>query len=305
MSRLNLANHAVRPALKARMMISGPAGAGKTLSGLTIASILADGGGVLWIDTEKESALTYADEVDFTHLPWQPPYDPRELAQTIMEAAPNYAAIGVDSLSHFWRKSGGTLDIAEGKFSGWKVARPAQEDLIDAILGADAHVIVCVRSKIEHVQEVDSRTGKHVVKKLGMAPQQDDTLEYELNVAVEVDIEHRIAVAKSRSTAIPVGKQYHPGHAEDLAREYAAWLTSGERMIDAAEINELDAGIKGLSGAGRELLIERWQAAGLPRLAHLPEHRIAEARGLIEAVLDAPSNQQSADETPTEAGDVG
>jgi hypothetical protein len=33
------------------------------------------------IDTEKESALTYADDFTFDHLPWDPPFEPRELAQ--------------------------------------------------------------------------------------------------------------------------------------------------------------------------------------------------------------------------------
>lgn len=297
MSRLSKAQPAVRPALKARMMIAGPAGAGKTLTGLTVASELAHGGKVLWIDTEKESALTYADEVGFTHLPWSPPYDPRDLAATLIEAAHEYDAIGVDSLSHFWRKSGGTLDIAEGKFSGWKVARPAQEDLIDAILGADAHIIVCVRSKIEHVQEVDPKSGKHIVKKLGMAPQQDDTLEYELNVAVEMDIEHRIAVSKSRTTAIPVGRVYAPGHAREMAAEYAVWLGSGEPQISADNLTDLNMLVAQLSPPAKARLVEDWKATGLPNIKHLPESKVESARDLIEGAI---ANDPGDDPEPEE-----
>ena len=83
-NRLSLAREAVRPSLKARLMLSGPAGAGKTFSALEIASVLGER--ILLIDTEKESALTYASEFAFTHLPWAPPFDPRELGATLVQA---------------------------------------------------------------------------------------------------------------------------------------------------------------------------------------------------------------------------
>lgn len=262
------------------MMIAGPAGAGKTMTALEVATSLGEK--VLVIDTEKESALTYADVYEFDHLPWSPPYDPRELARTLYEAADEYDSVIVDSLSHFWRKQGGTLDIAEGKFSGWKVARPAQEDLIEAILGSDAHVLVCVRSKIEHVQEVDASTGKHVVKKLGLAPQQDDTLEYELNLAVEIDIEHRIAVSKSRTTAVPVGTVFPPGHARDLAVNYGTWLGSGEAFADADMRKQIESEIAGLSEEDRKALGAEWRTAGLPKVNLLTVSQ-AEAAQLLVA----------------------
>lgn len=281
-SRLAEVRQAERPALKARMMISGPAGAGKTLSGLTVASRLADGGRVLWIDTEKESALTYADEYKFEHLPWSPPYDPRELAATITEAGSSFDVIGIDSLSHFWRGTGGTLDMAAGKFTGWQVARPAQEDLVEAILNADAHVIVCVRSKMDHVQEVDPKSGKFVVKKLGMSPMQDDTLEYELNVSIEMDIEHRMAVSKSRTTSIPVGKVYQPGHAEDLADEYAAWLRSGVPVAATSVREQLAARLAVLSPEQQERVKADWLDEGLPALGRLPADAVETVEVFIE-----------------------
>ena len=142
-------------------MVSGPTGAGKTWTALKIAEVLAEGGKILVIDTEKESALTYADTFTFVHLPWLPPFEPRELARTMAEAGHEYAVVIVDSTSHFWRKEGGTLDIAGGKFTGWKDARPAQEDLVQALLDCHAHVILCARSKMEHVQE--EINGRHAL----------------------------------------------------------------------------------------------------------------------------------------------
>lgn len=284
-SRLQLARPALRPSLKARLMISGPAGAGKTYSGLEIASVL--GARVLLIDTEKESALTYADEFQFQHLPWSEPFDPRELAQTLMEAAADYDVVMVDSLTHFWGATGGTLDIADGKFGGWKVARPAQNDIVSAILSTPAHVIVCVRSKIEHVQEKDERTGKQVVKKLGMAPQQDGTLEYELNLAVEMDIEHRMAVSKSRTTAVPVGRMFAPGHARDLAQTYAEWLKSGEPWAAPELRAQIETTRAGLNADQKKDLWRAWQENGLPKdVSLLTVTHAAIAQSLIEAVVE-------------------
>lgn len=281
-SRLSHAKPAVRPSLKARMMLSGPAGAGKTMSALEVAAVLGDR--VLLIDTEKESALTYASEYTFTHLPWREPYDPRELAKTLLEAAADYDVIIVDSLTHFWTSTGGTLDIADGKFGGWKVARPAQTDLIRAILEASAHVIICVRSHIEHVQEKDERTGKQVVKKLGMAPQQDKTLEYELNLACEIDIEHRIAVSKSRTTVVPVGRMFSPGHARDLATDYAAWLGSGEPFADP-DLRQYVADTRAaLTSDKKKALWTLWQQYALPSPELLTQSQAVVARDLISDV---------------------
>lgn len=259
-NRLSLATPAVRPMLPGRMMLSGPPGSGKTRTGLIVASVLADGGDVLVIDTERESALTYADDFGFHHLGWHPPYDPRELADTLHAAGDKYAVVIVDSLSHFWRKAGGTLDIAEGKFSGWKVARPAQEDMIDAILGTRSHVIVSVRAKVEYTQTTDER-GKHSVQKIGMAPQQDDTLEYEVNLAAELDIEHRLSIAKSRTVPLPVGRVFAPGHAEEFATIYRDWLRGGEPLPERAVVDGFVARLNALPERLRKDAKAEWLAA--------------------------------------------
>lgn len=239
-SRLNLARAAIRPAMKGKVMLSGPAGAGKTETALIIAETLApEGGRILHIDTEKESALTYADLYDFTHLRWSPPFDPRELQDTVLAAGADYDVINIDSFSHFWRGSGGILDIANGRFTGWKDARPAQVDVVEAILEVDAHVIVCCRSKMDHVQEQVG--GKQVVRKLGMAAIQDDDLEYEVNVAIEMDMQHTLSIGKSRTNAIPVGRAYPAGHAPEFAAVYRDWLKAGEPVADPEEIRGIVA----------------------------------------------------------------
>lgn len=311
-SRLSLVAEAVRPALKARLMLAAPSGAGKTKTGLIVATVLAadDDGSILVIDTEKESALTYADDFDFKHLPWRPPYDPAELSAVIAEAGRQFSVVMVDSTSHFWRKAGGTLDIADGKFGGWKKARPAQEDLVDAILGCGAHVILCARAKQAHVQETDER-GRQVVKKLGMAAQQDDDLEYEMNIGCEMDMEHTIAVSKSRCDAVPVGRQFTAGHAGELAELYRDWLKVGEPPAPQAVVDGLVARMNALPADARKACKGEFVAElGRPEL--LREARLAAAEALVARFEgrgggggDEPSGSAAAPPPPKNAGGEG
>ena len=278
MSRLGRAREAVRPALKGRLLIAGPAGSGKTRTALMIGEVLAEGGRVLVIDTEKESALTYADDFQFTHVAWDPPFDPRELTTDLIAAGRDYDVVIVDSLTHFWRATGGTLDIANGKFTGWAEARPAQEDLVQAILSADAHVIACVRSKMKHEQVLEN--GKHVVKKLGVGPIQDDDLEYEMNVSLSVDMGHTLAVAKSRTVALPVGREFKPGHAVDMAELYRDWLKGGEPPAGRDVIDGLVSRLNALPDKARAAAKQEFVAT-LGRPEHLTESQAADAEALV------------------------
>lgn len=301
-SRLNLAAPAVRPALKGRLLLAAPSGAGKTKSGLIIATVLAadDDGSIVVIDTEKESALTYADDFDFKHIPWRPPYAVDELAETIADAGRTFSVVMVDSMSHFWRKSGGTLDVAGGKFGGWKKARPLQEDLVDAILACDAHVILCARSKQAHVQEEDER-GRQVVKKLGMAAQQDDDLEYEMNIGCEIDMEHTIAVSKSRCDAVPVGRQFTAGHAGELAELYRDWLKVGEPPAPQAAVDALVARMNALPPEARKACKGEFVAElGRPEL--LREARLDAAEALVARFEGEGPNPDGPPPGPVPAG---
>lgn len=242
-SRADLVRPAQRRKSLARVAISGPSGGGKTWSALGWGIAFADGGDVICIDTERESAELYADTFKFLHLPWAPPYDPRDLAATIRELSrlhahdEHEAVVIIDSASHFWRGQGGTLDIASGVFGKWKTARPAQQDLIDAILTSSMHVIVCTRSKMDY--KVDTGDdGKQTVTTLGLAPIQDDDLEYEFTVFVTIDRQHRIDVGKTRCDLL-AGKSYQPNHQLELAETLAEWLKGGEPLITMAAADAL------------------------------------------------------------------
>lgn len=238
-SRFALATPAIRPGMHGRVLLSGPSGAGKTYTALLIAGVLAGAdrvtSSIVMIDTEKNSGKTYADEFPladgtpgYLHLPWQAPYNPTDLAMTMRDISNSETRVViVDSQSHFWRGQGGTLDVASGRYTGWGEARPMHADMVDAMLECEAHVILCARSTQEHVQEKDDRD-KWVVRKLGMKIQQDADLEYEVNVALTIDMQHTLYVSKSRTRRVPVATEYISGHAEEFAGVYRDWLEAGE-----------------------------------------------------------------------------
>ena len=309
MSRLGAIKPAERPKMHGRALLSGPSGAGKTWTGLSMATHLAVAeerpGSVLVIDTERESALTYADVFAFEHLPWRPPYDPGELASTLAELGDRFAVVIVDSLSKFWRGKGGTLDIADGKFGGWKTARPVQDTLVEAILAVPAHMLLAVRSKMEYLAEGGSNGTRQTVTKVGLAPIQDDELVYEVNIALDIDLEHRITVTKSRTPAVPVGRMYPAGMEKKAAEDYAEWLAGGVPPAGRADVEWLTDSFSqiGDADARKTAKAEFVQLFGMPH--SLTAAQVDEARAWMECRLACLDAVRSAGEDQQPAGTDG
>jgi hypothetical protein len=246
-SRAHLARRAVRPAMPARLMLSSPGGGGKTWTSLVIArELVGPDGDIVVIDTETESALLYADEHVFEHIRWEAPYDPQDLAATIRELETNRSrCIIIDSTSHFWTGAGGTLDIADGRFGGWKTATPAQDEMVDAIMKCKSHVIGCTREKTAYL--VGDKAGKQTVEKIGLAPVQREGLDYEFNVHATMDMAHNLSIGKTRCRML-AGKVYRPNHADEMARIYGDWLEGGHPLISKEQATVLRGRAKALPG---------------------------------------------------------
>jgi hypothetical protein len=290
-SRLAAVTNATRPKMNARALVSGPSGSGKTWTMLSIASVLvepvvADERTILVIDTEKESALTYADNFTFRHLPWRPPYDPGELAE-VLDAIPfDFPAVElviVDSLTHFWRGTGGTLEIADGKFGGWKEARPVQDRLVEAMLTLPLHLLVGVRSKMEYLVGANGRE----VSKVGLAPVQSEDLVYEMNVALDLDMNHRIEVVKSRTPAVPVGRMYPAGTERKAAEDYAGWLAGGVPPAPMSEVEALKARLAGVVDKEARVAIKAEFVTTFGMPDSLTADQVDPANAWITMMLDA------------------
>jgi hypothetical protein len=320
-SRLALATEARKEQLKARVAFDGPSGAGKTWTALEWATVLADGGRVLVIDTERRSSALYADRFQFELVPWDPPYHPADLADTITDASRAYDVIVVDSLSHFWEGEGGTRDIVDAEaerargntFAGWKVGTPTLRHLIDTMLAVDAHFIATMRSKMEYVLEADER-GRQVPRKVGMAPVMRQGVEYEFTLVGDMDHAHRISVSKSRCDVL-ADQLIQPGRAADAARDFAAWLNTGDapapvpaaaakqRLLRACDGDRAVAaalwGDRGSNPIPHEDLDRMLQQASQPNAAGVATHDGPAPDGAQENGVDAyPPGEEETGKSP-------
>lgn len=102
MSKLQF-KKATRDAVKLKIGIDGPAGAGKTEGMLALLTGIAEGGKIAVADSENESASYYADRYDFDTVAVDSTATPKTMIEIITLAAKEgYAALGIDSLSRPW-----------------------------------------------------------------------------------------------------------------------------------------------------------------------------------------------------------
>lgn len=227
---------AIRKKAKLKLALSGPPGAGKTLSALRMATALASKDGkIAVIDTEHGSASLY---VGSKHPEGVLRYDSMELAnfhpkhyiQGIHDAvAGGYKVLVIDSLSHAWNGLGGMLEMADNgdsrnKFANWKPVDKAYRNLIETILAAPLHVIVTTRSKMGYVEK-DGPRGK-TYEKTGMAPVMRDGIEYEFTVFGEMSLDNSVVFSKTRCQALSGLHFQKPGG--DVIKILNEWLETGE-----------------------------------------------------------------------------
>jgi hypothetical protein len=214
---------ATKENLKLRLALSGASGSGKTYSALSIASHL--GTRIAVIDTERGSASKYADIFNFDTCELSN-YHPAKYIEAIQSAEEmGYEIIIVDSLSHAWFSE---LELAGGRFDGWAKVRPLERKLIDAMIGSKCHIIATMRSKTEWLIEENQKNGKssYSPKKIGTSPIQASGIEFEFDVAGELDYTHILTISKSRCPAITDKTYLNPG--KEFVSELKAWLATSQ-----------------------------------------------------------------------------
>lgn len=232
---------AVKEQSKLRMAIVGPSGSGKTYSALQVASGL--GGRIAVIDSEHGSASKYADRFEFDTLALTS-FDPRQYVDAIREAeADGYDVLIIDSMSHAWAGKGGALELVDrfaaksqsrNSFTAWKEVTPIQNQFIDAITACKCHVVGTMRSKMEYVLEEVQHNGKtsKIPRKVGMAPVQRDSFEYEFDIVAELDMDHNLIVSKTRCFSL--ADQVIPKPTPALGVSLKAWLSEGKAPVPQA-----------------------------------------------------------------------
>lgn len=217
---------------KARVAITGPAGSGKTYTTLQLATFMCKK--VAVIDTEHGSASKYADEFAFDVLELAD-FHPNNYVQAIKAAeAAGYDGLVIDSASHEWNGKNGCLELVEtfartkqrggNNYAAWADVTPLHTAFIEAIHSANLHIFATFRSKMDYLQTED-KNGKKVIQKVGMAPITRDGAEYEFDIVGDMDLEHAMAITKSRCRTLADKLIRMPGEA--LATEIMAWLSDG------------------------------------------------------------------------------
>jgi ABC-type oligopeptide transport system ATPase subunit len=195
---------ATRKTVWLKLGLTGASGSGKTTGALKVArGLVGEEGKIALIDTENGSASLYSDITEFDVCNLEPPFEDKKFSEAIkFAAAEGYDAVIIDSASHFWEA---VLDYKDkldkrggNSFTNWKEAGDRFKDVLGAVLQSQIHVILCLRSKMEHVMEKDDR-GKNQIKKVGMAPIMRDGIEYEFTVVFDLDMNHNAASSKDRT----------------------------------------------------------------------------------------------------------
>lgn len=161
---------AERKKSKIRLALCGPSGSGKTYSALLIAQGLAPGGKVALLDTERGSGELYSGLARYDVATLTPPFTPQRYVTLIREAEQaSYDVLIIDSLSHAWTGEGGVLDMhdkatlasrTQNSFTSWREVTPQHNALVDAIIGANLHVLATMRTKTAYDLVDDGKGGK-------------------------------------------------------------------------------------------------------------------------------------------------
>lgn len=206
-----------------------------------LAQVLAGDKRIALIDTEGGTSEIYADKFDFDIVKLEE-HSPDKFIAAIKHItdAGEYGAVILDSFSHAWMGNKGVLDIAGGRFTGWKSATPAHGRLITAIQKCPLHTIVTMRLK--KVYEVADVNGKQEIRLSGVMPVQREGTEYEFDWLGQIDrLTHDLSIIGARDSAID-GKVY-PAGSVDLAHDLLKVLSSGAPLLARYNpVKELEPG---------------------------------------------------------------
>lgn len=217
---------ATRRKARARILIEGPSGSGKSYGALLLAKGL--GGRIAAIDTEHGSLSMYDNVADFDVMELAAPFSPQRYIQAIKEAEEaGYDVLIIDSITHEWSGEGGCLDILEktpapggNQWGRWATVTPLHQRFIETMLQSSLHIVATVRSKTEYV--IDD---KNKPKKAGTAPQQRDGMDYEFTMVFSVQADNHVAsVTKDRTAQFA---DYLQVIDAKTGRRMSEWLDGG------------------------------------------------------------------------------
>ena len=233
---------ATKKQAKLRLALFGVSGSGKTYSALRLAKGL--GGSIAVIDTENHTACKYSDRFDFDVCECEKA-SINNIVNLLNEAS-EYDVLIIDSLTHAWDELLEEVNrIAKTKFGGnswsaWSEGTPKQRAFIKSLLDFKGHLIVTMRSETSwEVTENDK--GKKVPVRIGTAPKQGKSIEYEFDMLMQLSQDHSALVLKDRT-----GKYQDECIDlinEELGKQLGEWLSDGEVVKEEKTLTDSDVEI--------------------------------------------------------------
>jgi hypothetical protein len=266
--------------------LAGASGSGKTFSALRLATGLAQGRPIAFIDTEARRGLHYADRFRFLHADMGPPFRPERFVEAIHAAEKAGAAVVIiDSMSHEYEGVGGIMEWADElaekgvKSPGnWKEPKLAHRRMMQALLQCRANLIFCLRAdeKIEIVRE----GGRTQVRPLGWMPICEKRFMYEMTASFTLtpDAPGRVSSALPHKCQEQHRGMFGDGAqiGEEAGGALAAWARGDGAPAPAAApagpdgwpMLAPDASLKAAPDAGTWV---RWCTVALAKLPDVPD----------------------------------
>ncbi len=222
---------AQRQNVKIKLALQGSSGSGKSYSALQIGyGLVNNWSKIAVIDTENQSASLYANMGNFNILVLKPPFSPERYIQALNVCMQSQMqVIIIDSLSMEWEFIlEAHSNLTGNSYTNWAKFTPRHQQLIQAILQADCHIICTLRAKQDYV--LSEKNGKMVPEKVGMKPIQREGVDYEFTIVFELDIRHNATASKDR-TGLFMGKPEFKINSQ-TGKEIADWCNMGVPNYD-------------------------------------------------------------------------
>lgn len=181
---------AVRGIRPPKILLSGPAGGGKTKSALRLMEGLIGNANKLVVDSENNSSSIYANEFDFLIHNLE---DKDQTIKGYIEVMDKVKADGsikgliLDGITPAWKYILDLSNKMEGNsYTNWAKLTPMFDSLKKAIINYPLPLICTVRSKQDYVLELNEK-GKQVPKKVGLAMETGKDLDFDFDIVFAVD----------------------------------------------------------------------------------------------------------------------
>lgn len=205
--------------LKARIILQGASGSGKSYSALLLAyGLCKDYSKVAVIETGYRASVHYRYLGPFHIVPIQAPYSSEKFLDALEQCTKaGLEVVILDTLSAEWIGAGGVVD----RLRNQEDCMHYHEALIEAIQHSPAHIIATLQTTEEYV--LTNVKGRPAVEKVGLAPLQGPGIHYHFDTVLALDCIHKAKCLKDRTSFF----EEHSGTiiTEELASLFPSWLT--------------------------------------------------------------------------------